>query len=61
MTTEAVPKPMLTLEVDEFDIRLLWQLLNAPNVVVPISEAAAAERFYAKVKAAALAHGIAEA
>lgn len=62
MTTEKAPPPAAdpTLKdvLTKEEAAMLWQLLNAPGAGTPFAAAHLGAAFYAKVKAAAVAHGV---
>lgn len=49
--------PDFEISLSVADSRLLWQMVNSPNLVIPISEAKSGAELFQQLKEAAIAHG----
>lgn len=58
MTKTQDEKPAFAVGLSKERTELLWQLVNAPGVAIPISKSHVAAELFADVKSAAVYHGI---
>jgi hypothetical protein len=61
MPTEQEPKAdatNVTMYIDAGQTRILWGLLDAPNMGVPFKDSESASKLFKAIRAAAVHHGI---